>query len=525
MLSKKTIFIVSSSLIFITNLTYAAQDKFVDTRTIDNKNAFKIILESPNVYLPGSGLVGTSFSLLEGYTLESIKGSLFNYTFNTEQTSSNGKYLLSDNLIQIDFPYCSKISNLFTTQTLSTYKEKLNRKSGVSGGFKGFTGSYSKTTEDIREKLQKEKMHVSYAEAVCSQYMIKLKPNDPSFASWYIDELNQLPNKFEENTKKQYYDFFDAYGDSVITSCAVGGRLEQRSYINNSYMQFNNQNSVENEVKAKFFISIDKSSHQNNESSQEFELNSSSTGIFTFGGIWPESEENWASWIKSIQNLQNPACATWDALPIWQVLRKSSQFERISYELETAHKEYLNRRGCTNINAINFDSHALVEDGTCDLKKIENCIHIVHSAQKPDNAIKTIGPWSPSFPRVSQNLWMVSGPDGSGNCVLAYAYQLGGAGEIAQMGDVGVIETSPQRLWVERSDDLCLRHGKEYDVWLSDTNGENLSASGANNQWSMGKQVNYSYGTKVRLEVHGNNWGKGCKFASYGSISQPYLYE
>jgi len=53
--------------------------------------------------------------------------------------------------------------------------------------------------------------------------------------------------------------FLNTVGNHVLTKCQVGGQLEQYSYTNNSYVEQNNEVTIDTNASAKFYISVDTS--------------------------------------------------------------------------------------------------------------------------------------------------------------------------------------------------------------------------------------------------------------------------
>lgn len=82
------------------------------------------------------------------------------------------------------------------------------------------------------------------------------------------------------------------------------------------------------------------------------------------------ADDQWASWAQSVQDLKSPACLDWTAiempdvlLPPWSPAGNPAS-SRVP-ALRAALKDWFDRPGCRDPNALNFNASALQDDGSC----------------------------------------------------------------------------------------------------------------------------------------------------------------
>ena len=322
----------------------------------------------------GTGLVGVSFSLVKGLEAESIVGSVIKYRFKEEPISyQNKSYLYPLGFTMGRFPVCSKSFRSFTAKTLLEYQSKMTSLYGFSGEYKMLTGLLSLNSEEVKNQIAKNHATVSYVAARCSQYHLQMIPRGVELASWYKKELELLPEDFNESTKSQFFEFFDHFGDSVISGCSVGGRLTRTSYTTEHFVRSHGVLKVNKQAKTSFFASMDGTQEKESQATKEYKQNTEESEITSHGGVWSFGDNPWNSWAESVQRLENVSCASWKAISVADLLVADSAFEEKRSVLKDALRSYHERKGCTNPNASNYDPSALQDDGTCKASFVSGC--------------------------------------------------------------------------------------------------------------------------------------------------------
>lgn len=145
--------------------------------------------------------------------------------------------------------------------------------------------------------------------------------------------------------------------------------MEQQSITEKNYLNTHDETKIESESKKAFVISIDSSHSQDIVVDQDFEDATNEEGIVAHGGIMA-TDDQWASWAQSVQQLESPACLDWTAIEMPDVLLPPWSPANIAASsrvdaLRAALQDWFDRPGCTDPTAVNYNPSALQDDGSC----------------------------------------------------------------------------------------------------------------------------------------------------------------
>jgi len=145
--------------------------------------------------------------------------------------------------------------------------------------------------------------------------------------------------------------------------------MEQLTETNKLYRKTHTEDKYENEVKASFIISIDKTHGHDQQVDKEFEHDTTYEGVEAHGGRMAPDDQC-ASWAQSVQELESPACLDWSAVEMPDVLLPPWSPEGLVLAakvpaLRAGLAAWFARPGCTDIMASNYNATALTNDTSC----------------------------------------------------------------------------------------------------------------------------------------------------------------
>jgi len=327
--------------------------------------------------LPGIGGLGSSFDLLSADRdgIESAIGNLFvmDYT----KTTEDGKYMIPEGVLAGEDPECDR--DILTQSWMSQHEYDSTKNDGIiiGGDFGRFSGSYSHQTKHVHNKLSKNTSTIAASRTQCRVYTVTLLPGYAELNPLFLEAIDMLPDTYYKDTEDVYHAFLETWQTHVLTRCRLGGVMEQITATNKIYRHKHSEDELENEIKASFIISIDKTHSHDVVVDDEFEHDTSFEGVEAHGGQM-QPDDQWATWAQSVQQLQSPACVDWSAVEMPDVLLPPwspeglPQAAKVS-ALRAAVAEWFFRPGCTDVTALNFNESALTNDTSCVFPPPEDC--------------------------------------------------------------------------------------------------------------------------------------------------------
>eukprot|EP00483_Globobulimina_turgida_P006801 UN06813 len=171
------------------------------------------LIASNYLPVPGLGWIGSSIHLL--YGLDPF-GSIIQHTFTGSKTSDFA-YDISDVVVDVPNIKCSYSSVAFTAETYDEYQSQATSSFKINGAYKMFTGSYSSTSDSVKNHIYKDKKVANLVSADCVQYELNLLRSGAPLKSWFINEVKLLPGDIDTVSNLQhYFDFFNYYGTHII---------------------------------------------------------------------------------------------------------------------------------------------------------------------------------------------------------------------------------------------------------------------------------------------------------------------
>lgn len=144
--------------------------------------------------------------------------------------------------------------------------------------------------------------------------------------------------------------------------------MDQYSFTSTDYLKTHTMDQTSSEAQATFEISIDASASSTTTVDTEFEKDTSTTSVVAHGGVM-QDDDQWTAWANSVQELENVACLDWTAIELSDLLGPSwtsdPELNGRAAPMKSGINSYFNRTGCTDPAASNYNSSALVDDGSC----------------------------------------------------------------------------------------------------------------------------------------------------------------
>ena len=324
--------------------------------------------------LPGAELVGQAVDILTttrfGYSRSA--GSMLQLNYNMTTQAFDKEYAYPWGTHQPSpISECELSVATLSVKTMEDYQKQTTEEIKVGAHFKSFTGSYSHSTQDVREQLSKDSLWVSVSRTLCVKYQLTL---EPGFAQWdpmFLQELKALPLKFNRTSPAAYFSFFDRWNTHIITGCSVGGAESEVIYTKSSYTKDHTEHDLNVQARASFIASIDKTASSKTTVDKEFSEQSTFVGIESHGGA-PTDDKQWPAFAQSVMAFTNPVCLNPTLADFAELMMSpwtaDGDLHARAPEMQEAMLQYFHRPGCMNPLFPNYTARALQEDGSCGPK-------------------------------------------------------------------------------------------------------------------------------------------------------------
>lgn len=320
------------------------------------------------ILLPGCDSVGQVIDILTATRDGINRATASAFEFVSNSTSLDGEYSYPWGMTWGKDPDCSRGIDTHTVTTSDEYKKETTSSTKVGGTFGAFVGSYADSTLHSLDILSKHTEVLTIARTKCFMHSVVLHPGYARLDSMLVSSIKELPPEYTDDTASAYEMFFNMYPPHVTTRCTIGGVLSQTSSTSNDYVNKNSMTKTSSEASVKFVASIDKEASSTTTVNKEYTDATISESVVNHGGLL-QSDDQWVSWVQSVEQFDNLACLDFTAISLSELLTPAwtsdTELHERSATMEKAITAYFDRPGCTDPLANNYDTKALVDDGSC----------------------------------------------------------------------------------------------------------------------------------------------------------------
>ena len=289
--------------------------KWTAQHIIVKSSKARVILLSYNVDGPSLprfnniGYVGDTYNILKGNPQATggldpgfLIANIFQFTYNQNLTTSDGKYLIPDNTTINAIDSCSFTFASSTTTDIKSYMDSL--KVHVDADFSGWGASFSASSdyEEVHSSTQNSETVFISSHAECQTYGASV--GDAPLIQGFRDHVSNLP---VTNDTQEYISFIETWGTHVASSLIMGGRYGFRSsFTSQNYSSLVSSNFS---IKASagysgtFSINANVGTEVEKEQADKFEESRKSYVIYQVGGDPPTSGNgSTTDWINTVKD-------------------------------------------------------------------------------------------------------------------------------------------------------------------------------------------------------------------------------
>ena len=277
---------------------------------------------------PNIGYVGSTYNIFKGNP-RSTKGldpgftlrTLYEYTYNNENTTVDGTYLIPDHTQATTSTTCSFQFSSETNQEIDSYFNSL--KIDANADFSGWGASFSASADykEVHESSTTRESTYTSSHAVCEAYITSVQLEAAALNPAFVDSVGNLPLQSQDST--DYQDFIQNWGTHVAIQMTMGGRYGIESTI--TTQDYSSMVSTGLDIKAAatysglISLNANVGTSEQKEQAQKFNSFRKDYQIYQIGGKPPldesESPFNWAKTVK-----ENPLPLRYNLLPITHFL-------------------------------------------------------------------------------------------------------------------------------------------------------------------------------------------------------------
>ena len=178
--------------------------------------------------------MGSSYDILKGNPL-STKGldegfmgpTIFQFTYNQNLTTTDGRYSIPDHTTVNDAQSCSFTFSSSLLKDTRSYIDSL--KGHISTDFKFWGAGFSSSVDyqDVHQSTVNDNTVFISSYSQCEAYGALI--NDAPFTKDFVAAVSTLPSSFNSSTREQYFFFIQNYGTHIATALIMGGCYGFRS--------------------------------------------------------------------------------------------------------------------------------------------------------------------------------------------------------------------------------------------------------------------------------------------------------
>ena len=183
------------------------------------------------------GYIGFCYNIIKGNPKPTVNnlldpgffcdGSIFEFTYNQNRTTADGRYLIPDNTDANAIQSCSFIFSSSIINDLRSYTDSL--KTHVDTDFTKWGASFSASADyhELKQRTEYGEYIFVSSEAECQAYGASIRDADSRLSEDFIFDVAHLPTT--NSSLDEYLEFIRMRGTHIVTSLIMGGRFGVRS--------------------------------------------------------------------------------------------------------------------------------------------------------------------------------------------------------------------------------------------------------------------------------------------------------
>ena len=330
-------------------------------------------------------LPGLGFDNLRNLDL----GQVFSYNFSNCKISSDGLYLLPNDIMLIPIQRSRVDYTAEVFSSLSQWKSETSFSINVDTKVKyaNINAKFSTDYQETKTKMVSSKSRSARIGLRYHFFSVDINPDaqlSPSFKSRIFDLAANIQNN---NTKLAHYLaelLVRDYGTHVVTSIDAGATLSQTTHLNSteskgsSLTDLDISSSAGVSFRGIVNINVNFGSKIDNGKQEQFESQTTSSYTITHGGP-PFKLDNFSlsDWENGI--LDNLVAIDRKGQPLYFALTSTNlpelpavtlaEVTEYIYKAIARYYKINTHKGCTEVGVPNFNFHANVDDGSCDTQQ------------------------------------------------------------------------------------------------------------------------------------------------------------
>ena len=353
------------------------------------------IRNCPTTQLQDTNSTLLRMSPLPGLGFDNLRnldvGRIYNLNYSTCQISSNGLYILPNDIYLIpvlnsEVDYSAEVFDHFNDWK-STTSTSINVEGSYGSVFSKINAKFSTDYQSTKSKMVNSNSRSVRVGLRHHLYSVHVNPDaqlHPSFKSRILDIAGNIQNN---NTELAHYLsdlLIRDYGTHVVTSIEAGASLYQTTFVSQEFMKESesSQLTISTSASASFFSSFSISTNfkfsKSHVDSDGFSSSTTHSHTTTNGGPpFKLSNFSYTDWENGILN--NLVAINRRGQPIYSAISSVNVpelpnvlfLETIQYIYKSVGKYYkINTHyGCTDYTSANFNFQANIDDNSCKMNQ------------------------------------------------------------------------------------------------------------------------------------------------------------